>query len=55
MWFPSYDARYTRSNESVLLERMAAEGCTDGVAVTRRDGAGPWRAYDVERGCRAQP
>ena len=55
VWFPSYDARYTRSNESVLLERMAAEGCTDGVAVTRRDGPGPWRAYDVERGCRAQP
>ncbi len=50
-WFPSYDARYTRSNESELLDAMAGRGCVDGVAITRRPGAEPWILYDVDRSC----
>lgn len=50
-WFPSYDARYTRSNERDLLEEMAGRGCVDGVEITRRPGDDPWQIYDVDRSC----
>ncbi len=50
-WFPSYDVRYTRSNERALLERMAGRGCVDGVSVTERPGDHPWQVYDIDRTC----
>ena len=49
--FPSYNQRYTRSNEPQLLEQMVSEGCVDGLSVTRRPGGSRWKVYDVERNC----
>lgn len=51
VWFPSYDARFTRSNERELLDAMAGRGCVDGVDITRRQGADPWIVYDVDLTC----
>ncbi len=50
-WFPSYDDRYTRSNERELLAEMAGRGCVDGVEITQRPGDTPWQVYDVDRDC----
>lgn len=58
--FPSYGARFKRTNEPQVLEDMVAAGCVDGVAVTRAGpsddgtaggGEGRWAVYDVTTGC----
>ena len=49
--FPTYNQRYTRSNEPRLLAQMAGEGCVGGQSVTRHRGANRWTVYDVRRNC----
>jgi hypothetical protein len=47
--FPSYAARFRRTNEPQLLARLAGSGCIEGVTIREDTGGDRWALYRVDR------